>query len=274
MPIVAITAHAVEGYEQRCFDAGMNGYVTKPVRRPAFSRALSEALEPPLRVLMVDDSEDMRTLVRRFLDSEGGFTVAEAAGGERALELARDGAYDVALLDMIMPGMSGLELATRLAEEHPSLPCVAMSGLDRSEDRNFALEAGCVEVLVKPVRRSTLVEALRKAASAEAGSAASSRVDVDPEIAELVPGFLASRRKEHEELVLALSAGDWDLLRRVGHTLKGVGSSYGFDLISELGARLEQRSREEDSVMAAEVLRELGLFLRGVQVSAGGVRIA
>src|SRR5207249_8266866 len=81
------------------------------VRRPGPSlkrSVMSTTTPPPVRLLIVDDDEALRqTLARRF--QRLGMAVAEAADGEEALARAGHAAYDVALLDLHMPGMTGLE---------------------------------------------------------------------------------------------------------------------------------------------------------------------
>jgi CheY-like chemotaxis protein len=74
---------------------------------------MSTATPPPLRLLIVDDDEALRQLLaRRF--QRLGMSVAEAADGEEALAKAGNAAFDVALLDLHMPGMTGIELLGRL----------------------------------------------------------------------------------------------------------------------------------------------------------------
>ena len=280
LPIVAVTAHAVEGYEARCREAGMNAYLTKPVRREKLERTLAELVTPARAVLVVDDSPDMRTLVERFLQAEGGFEVHCADGGEAALAVASSRDFDVVLLDMLMPGMSGLEVAERLRAEHPKLPVVAMSGLDGEADRSRSRAAGCVAHLAKPVRRAALVSCLREVLAAHCAPGCKPvapivapaptleplepRSGVDAQLAELVPGFLAKRRREQVQLRAAAEAGDWAQLAKAGHRLAGVGGSYGFARISELGAELESGAAARDVSTCVELLDQLGAYLDGL----------
>ena len=72
-------------------------------------------------------------------------------------------------------------------------------------------------------------------------------VDVDPELAELIDGYLATRRAEAQALPGALDAGDYADLWRRGHNLKGSGAGYGFAFLSEVGAALEAAARNRDA---------------------------
>ena len=83
-------------------------------------------------------------------------------------------------------------------------------------------------------------------------------VYVEPELAELVDGYLANRRTEARALLGALHAGDYAGLWRRGHHLKGAGASYGFAFLSEVGAALEAAARHRDAgaVRRAAALRD------------------
>jgi DNA-binding NarL/FixJ family response regulator len=81
-----------------------------------------------VRVLVVDDSEDMRFLVRWALERDGSFTVvAEAADGHEAVVAASEHQPDVVLLDISMPGVSGLEALPRIREHSPGSVVVMLS---------------------------------------------------------------------------------------------------------------------------------------------------
>jgi PAS domain S-box-containing protein len=113
------------------------------------------------RVLLVEDDASVRRLSRRALEV-AGFQVLEAESGEQALRLAADDAPDIVVTDIVMPGMSGLELADRLAARHPGVPVLFVSGYaeDAAENR-LALSTGR-ELLGKPFRPQQLVEHVRR----------------------------------------------------------------------------------------------------------------
>jgi len=108
-------------------------------------------------VLVVDDEERNRRLLAAMLEAEG-YTVAEAADGERALELARSNLPDLVLLDIMMPGMDGYEVAQRLKADAAtrSIPIVMVTALDDRDSRLRGLEAGAEEFVTKPVDRLEL----------------------------------------------------------------------------------------------------------------------
>ncbi|MGZ8363935.1 MAG: response regulator, partial [Caulobacteraceae bacterium] len=79
------------------------------------------------KVLVVDDNHDVAMVTQALLRA-AGFEVSWAGGGQDALDAIKDGAYDVVVSDILMPGMSGLDLAARLRIDRPDLPVVLMTG--------------------------------------------------------------------------------------------------------------------------------------------------
>jgi DNA-binding response OmpR family regulator/DNA-binding CsgD family transcriptional regulator len=104
-------------------------------------------------VLIVDDVPDNLSLLHDALDDEG-YTVLVATHGEAALQRASQSVPDIILLDAIMPGMDGFEVARRLKAqpETSHIPIVFMTGLTETEHVVAAFEAGGVDYVVKPIR--------------------------------------------------------------------------------------------------------------------------
>ncbi|HVR64468.1 MAG TPA: sigma-54 dependent transcriptional regulator [Polyangia bacterium] len=119
----------------------------------------------PSTVFIVDDEKNIRRTVRMVLEGEG-FAVEEAASGEEALARLPDLGADVMLLDVQMPGISGLETIERLARQKgpEPLPTVIMiSGHATLADAVRAVKAGAYDLIEKPLDRERLIVALRNA---------------------------------------------------------------------------------------------------------------
>lgn len=116
-----------------------------------------------MRVLLVDDEEEfVSTLAERL--SFRGVDADWATSGQRALEKAAGGCHQVAVLDMKMPGMGGLELKRRLVELCPAIKVIFLTGHGSEEDfAKGTAEAGRGFYLVKPVDIDELIEKLREA---------------------------------------------------------------------------------------------------------------
>jgi HPt (histidine-containing phosphotransfer) domain-containing protein len=91
-------------------------------------------------------------------------------------------------------------------------------------------------------------------------------VRVADELRELIPRFLAHRRRELDELRAALACSDADSVRRIGHGLKGVGGGYGFDEITRIGADLERAGREGRLAAAHAMVEALAEYLDTVEI--------
>jgi DNA-binding NarL/FixJ family response regulator len=125
---------------------------------------------PPIRVLIADDQEMVRTGFRFFLDAQPDITVvAEAADGEEAVALARRERPDVCLLDIRMPKLDGLEATRMLAGPHVTNPLrvVVVTTFDLDEYVYGALRGGACGFLLKDSGPTLLAEAVRAAAAGD-----------------------------------------------------------------------------------------------------------
>jgi len=103
------------------------------------------------RILIAEDEEPVRALVTRALAEEGHSVVA-AVDGIEALDMIQreDGAFDLLLADIKMPGMDGIALALAVARDYPKLPILLMTGYADQRERAFGLEALITDVIAKP----------------------------------------------------------------------------------------------------------------------------
>ena len=115
-------------------------------------------------VLVVDDEEIVRRAARRILGN-GGLKIVEASNGQEALEIFRNepGAYQVALVDLVMPGMTGAELVEALRVLRPDLPVVFSSGYDARALAESAGRGAKTSFLEKPYRAQDLLNSVRLA---------------------------------------------------------------------------------------------------------------
>jgi DNA-binding NarL/FixJ family response regulator len=119
-----------------------------------------------IRVLLADDHEIVRDGLKRILAATTDLQVAgEAASGDEALALVRSNDYDVAMLDMSMPGLSGLDLIKRLRIEKPKLRILVLSMHGEQQYAARVLKAGASGYLNKDSAAELLVGAIRKIAA-------------------------------------------------------------------------------------------------------------
>jgi HPt (histidine-containing phosphotransfer) domain-containing protein len=92
------------------------------------------------------------------------------------------------------------------------------------------------------------------------------RVTVDKDLEDLIPTFMSNRRKELQALQAALAAGDFDQLRLLGHRMRGVGNSYGFARISEIGKQIEEGVRSGDRASLGAGISHYADYLASVEI--------
>src|SRR3954449_5322748 len=91
-------------------------------------------------------------------------------------------------------------------------------------------------------------------------------VTVARDLEDLIPVFMSNRKKELETLRVALAAADFEQLRQLGHRMKGVGVSYGFDHVSTLGKYIEDGARSGDRAGLAARIADYADYLGKVQI--------
>jgi two-component system, response regulator PdtaR len=115
-----------------------------------------------MRILVAEDETIIRLDLRELLERAGFDVCAEAKDGEEAVELARSEQPDVAVLDVKMPKLDGIEAARRILEERP-IPIVMLTAYGQEELVSRAVEAGVFGYLVKPFREQDLLPAIAAA---------------------------------------------------------------------------------------------------------------
>ena len=127
------------------------------------TRAQETALKPRHRVLIVDDEESTRVLLARLLSKELDVEAQLAGTCEQALKLAGNYAYDAILLDLLMPGIGGLEVLREIRSASPNAatPVVMISVMSDQETIERCLAAGASAYHVKPVRRAEIVASIQ-----------------------------------------------------------------------------------------------------------------
>ena len=116
------------------------------------------------KILVVDDNDNVRSFLVLLLERSGGYETLEAATGEEAVEKAISGRPDIILMDIILPGINGVD-AAKAIRNNPStaqIPIIAYSALPLVGWKEQALKAGMVAYLQKPINLQLLMETIQK----------------------------------------------------------------------------------------------------------------
>lgn len=174
-----------------------------------------------IRILLADDHALVRAGVRRILDAEPDLTVvAEASDGAEAVELARTTSPDLAVLDISMPRMTGLQAAREIKRRAPSVQTLMLSMHDNEQYFFSALKAGACGYVLKSAADEDLVSACRAAARGEsflyAGVAST-----------LVRDFLDRMRRGERMPQAVLTAREEEVVKLIaeGHSSKEIAAT-------------------------------------------------
>lgn len=160
----------------------------------------------PLRVLLVDDHTVVREGLKRLFDPLAEqFAVTEAGTGFQALECLRRQPFDLAIVDLSMPGMSGLELTRRIKIEFPALAVLVLTMHSEDQYAIRALQAGASGFVTKDTAATDLLAAVRKVAGGG--------VFLSPDLAERVVLQLNGQRQTSN--LQTLSNRELDILQRI-----------------------------------------------------------
>jgi signal transduction histidine kinase/HPt (histidine-containing phosphotransfer) domain-containing protein/ActR/RegA family two-component response regulator len=243
----------------------------------------------PLRILLADDQEDIRTLTAYQL-KRSGHKVVIAKDGIHALKAFRSGSYDVVLLDQEMPGMTGEEVARAIRKieqgkkKHAFL--VASTGNTALEDTRRLKQAGFDDVLGKPFRLEDLNLLLSSSPSAKPATHAPSipssppgasfadlvtRVGGDEKLLKrMIRTFLRDTPKRVAGIAAAIRKKNPEALASIAHALKGSVSIFGAEASRKLSQELQELGRSHELSKASEVLRLLKEEIAKLQANLRG----
>ena len=91
-------------------------------------------------------------------------------------------------------------------------------------------------------------------------------VKIDAELTELIPAFLENRVADIQSMHKALKAGDYEIIQRIGHGMKGAGAGFGFEAISEIGTCIETAAKGKDGEGIQKAINELGNYIQHLEV--------
>lgn len=223
-----------------------------------------------MRILLIEDETSLQRQIRDHLCSEG-YVVDTSGDGKEGLFLASEYPLDAAIVDLGLPGMSGLDVIRRLRQQGNNLPILILTARGRWEDKVEGLEAGADDYLVKPFHMQELLARLKALLRRAAGGGdaiscgvitldtAEQRVAVNGSLVELTA--FEYRLLEH----LVRQRGKVVSKSELADYLYAHDDERDSNVIEVLVARLRRKLDPDGSLQPIETLRG-----RGYRVSTGG----
>jgi two-component system sensor histidine kinase/response regulator len=184
--VIMLTSGGFRGDAARCRELGIQGYLTKPIKRSDLLEAINVVLGSQtraelspslvtlhslresrgrLRILLAEDNRVNQVLAVRLLEKRG-HEVAVAGNGEEALEALDKQAFDLVLMDVQMPEMDGLQATAAIRKSEMKsgkhIPIIAMTAHAMAGDKDRCLEAGMDDYITKPIRPEQLDDVLKR----------------------------------------------------------------------------------------------------------------
>lgn len=218
------------------------------------------------RILLVEDGESNRKLIRVVLE-DAGAEVTCAENGQEGLEAIGRGRFDLILMDMQMPVMDGYTATARLRESGCKLPILALTAHAMRGDKEKCFNAGCSGYLSKPINFNTLLQAVSNAlktplpnTSDVTATAAEEKTYVrEPQpsnavhstlpldrapFRQIAATFIERLSERLDEMQATYERADWERLAELAHWLKGTGGTVGFGCLTEPAQRLERAAKQ------------------------------
>ncbi len=205
----------------------------------------------PISILLADDHALVRQGVRAFLEAQPDFVVvAEADTGKQAVALAAEHTPDVALMDLLMPELDGIEATLQLKRVSPRTQVVVLTSQHDDTHLFPALRAGATSYLLKSVKFDELAEAIRRAARGEA--------TLHPQVATRVLHDLQGVARGPEDAFAELTVREREVLRRIASGLNNAEIAAEFVIsentvkgyVSNILSKLQLSDRTQAAVYA------------------------
>jgi len=162
----------------------------------------------PITILIVDDHEVVRKGVRSYLETLPDFNVlGEASSGEDGVSMVADLIPDIVLLDLIMPGMDGVETTRKIKKISPRTQVVVLTSYHEDVHIFPALKAGAISYILKDMKMEKLVDALHRAIQGE--------VTLHPRVAARVLQNIRGGQDEDQPLFTDLTEREHDVLKLI-----------------------------------------------------------
>lgn len=117
---------------------------------------------PDMKVVIVDDSDFSRSIIRKMLTEAGIEIVGEASSAETALSVIKEKKPNIVITDIVMPEISGIELTEKITKDYDEIYVIVVSSLSQEHVVLEAISAGASDFIAKPIQKQQLLDSLEK----------------------------------------------------------------------------------------------------------------
>ncbi len=229
----------------------------------------------PAKILLVEDNPTNQKLIISYL-KRTPYILTLADDGIEAVNKCSGDVFDLVLMDVQLPGIDGYTATERIRKfpKYKNIPIIALTAHAMKGEDEKAKQAGCNSYLTKPILKSTLLENIKshlkgrsemETSSGEISIQKRQKRNIDPDIAELIPWYKSFIRDELEAMKKTLNSGSIQEIRVKAHGLKGSGTSYGFEEITETGGKLEKACIDENLEEIKKMIKELEILIKSIE---------
>jgi two-component system response regulator HydG len=155
--VIMMTAYSVEDLVKEALEEGAYATVYKPFDVDKIIAVIEEVLHEKTLILVVDDKFNDRETLKTILEDKG-YRVATATDGTEAVEMVKSNHYDIIFLDVVLPGIDGVETFERVKEIDPQATVIMMTGYTVEDLVRKAVSEGAYTCIYKPFNMEKLIE--------------------------------------------------------------------------------------------------------------------
>jgi CheY-like chemotaxis protein len=219
------------------------------------------------KVLIADDNPSNQLLLRILLD-KFGIATCVVNNGLEAVNKLKNEKFDLLLLDIQMPVMTGFEAAQTIRASGNNIPIIALTASTSSSEIRKCKDCGCNEYLPKPISKENLFDAIKCYLNSNENNkkfgdnSFVSSLAGDGELQSVINVFMDDLPQMLENINAANSKDDLELIQGLAHELKGASGSAGFNVLTEYAADLEDTVNQGQLTTAHKVVEQINSYCR------------
>lgn len=221
-------------------------------------------------ILIVEDNYDNQQLLSILL-LDIGAEITYVENGRQAVDKALNNEFDLIFMDMQMPVMGGIEATKILRQENYNKPIVALTANAMKSDYDMCIAAGCDGFLTKPVNKEEIYQEIYKYLRIENKEISDEKISSDifskrnQRMQAVILKFIKALPERIEAVEKYKAEKNWERMKDILHKIKGVGTSMGYPIITEIARGLEYETMRENEVEVDKLLIEMRIICQRIE---------